>query len=383
MVEQYLEHSKVILSSRKKPKSVFVFNERRGVGRISIFGYQNRYDLREGFPALTTKRIGFKTVSNELIWFLHGETNIKYLVDNKVHIWDDDAFRFNLENMVNDGIFPRVFSRDKDMEGWENARNEYVQRIKEDSEFASRWGELGPVYGSQWLHWPKFLPVSVTLDDGQQREVYIKDPNGIDQIASVIEGMKKNLTSSRHLVTAWNPIEVPSMALPPCHSLWQLNSDGERLNLQLYQRSCDMFLGVPFNIASYSMVTIIMAQQLGLQPGEFVHTFGDVHFYTGTGERAKWYKDNFSEFKQRVRETQKPEDYEQILSEINKISPPERKGHEGEDHVTGILEQLQRTPRQLPKVIIADKPYNELTINDFKLEGYDHYPSINRKLIVG
>ncbi len=381
MVQQYLEHSVKILSSEKKPKSTFKFNERRGVGRIYIFGHQNRYDLSEGFPALTTKRIGFKTVTHELLWFLRGETNIKYLVDNNVHLWDDDAFKHNLNGMVKERIFPEAF--ESYSESWVSARNEYVQRIKEDSAFAQKWGELGPVYGSQWVHWPKFHPVGMQVVNGEKREVYVKDPNGINQLERLIEGMKKNLTSSRHIVTAWNPDEVPSMALPPCHTLFQFDSDGKSLNLQLYQRSCDMFLGVPFNIASYSLLTTIFAQELGLKPGEFVHTFGDVHFYCGAGERAKWYGDNLDRFKLMVKAKKNPEEYSEVLWWLNKKLPAEDKGREGMDHVTGILEQLTRMPKELPKVTIANKPYKELTIDDFALEGYNPYPAIKRTLIVG
>ena len=159
MVQQYLEHSKAILSSES---SRFKFNERRGLGRIYLFGYQNRYDLKEGFPLLTTKRIGFKTVAHELIWFLSGKTNIKYLADNNVHIWDDDSFNHNLKGMVKEGIFPRVSEKYSDE--WIAARDEYIGKVKENSEFAARWGDLGPVYGSQWLHWPKFIPTIVEVD---------------------------------------------------------------------------------------------------------------------------------------------------------------------------------------------------------------------------
>ncbi len=376
MVQQYLEHSKEILSS--KP-SKFKFNERRGLGRIYRFGYQNRYDLSEGFPLLTTKKMHFKLIAHELIWFLSGETNIKYLTDNNVHIWDDDAFNYNLRGMVEEGIFPSAF--DKYSESWFAAKKDYIQRVKEDEEFASRWGDLGPVYGSQWIHWPKFVPVSVEIY-GEKREYYIKDPKGIDQIASVIESMKKDITSARHMVTAWNPNEVGSMALPPCHTLFQLNSNEKQLDLQLYQRACDMFLGVPFNIASYSLLTMIFAREFGLKPGDFVHTFGDVHFYTGAGERAKWYRDNFAELKQAVGKSFNPNDFGILLNWINSSVPLEDKGKEGMDHVTGILEQLTRTPREMPRVKIADKPYNKLTIDDFVLEGYDPHPHIKRALAV-
>ncbi len=376
MVKQYLKHSKEILSSKS---AKFKFNERRGLGRIYLFGCQNRYDLNEGFPLLTTKRVGFKTISHELIWFLSGETNIKYLADNNVHIWDDDTFNHNLEGMVKESIFPEVFT--KYSEEWLAAREKYVKMIKEDSEFAARWGDLGPVYGSQWLHWPKFSPITLEIN-GERKEYYVKDPNGINQIESVIQGMKKDVASARHMVNAWNPQEISEMALPPCHTLFQLNSDGKQLDLQLYQRACDMFLGVPFNIASYSLLTTILAKELGLKVGEFVHTFGDVHFYCGAGERAKWYRDNFDKFKRRIRNTNTPEGYQSFLEELNNKLPPEDKGKEGMDHVTGILEQLARAPRELPRVIIADKPYNELTIGDFRLEGYNPEPAIRRTLAV-
>lgn len=376
MVKQYLEHSKAILSSRH---SKFKFNERRGLGRIYVFGYQNRYDLSEGFPLLTTKKVPFKTVAHELIWFLSGETNIKYLVDNGVHIWDDDAFNHNLKGMVKEGVF--LETSEKYSEPWRAAKEKYIQWVKEDSEFAQRWGDLGPVYGSQWIHWPKFSPITLEIG-GERKEYYVKDPNGINQLESVIQSMKKDITSARHMVAAWNPQEVQDMALPPCHTLFQLNSDGEQLDLQLYQRACDMFLGVPFNIASYAMLTTIFAQEMGLRPGEFVHTFGDVHFYTGAGERAKWYRDNFDEFKERVRRSSAPEDYSNMLAWLNKNLPPEDKGKEGMDHVTGILEQLTREPKTLPTLKIAKKPHSELTIDDFVIEGYDPWPAIKRTLAV-
>ncbi len=376
MARQYLDHSIEILSSKS---SRFKFNERRGLGRIYLFGYQNRYDLKEGFPLLTTKRIGFKTVAHELIWFFSGKTNIKYLADNNVHIWDDDSFNHNLKNMVKAGIFPQEFK--KYSEDWINARDEYAQRIKEDVEFAARWGDLGPVYGSQWLHWPKFIPVALEIN-GKKEDYYVKDPNGINQLESVIQSIKKDIKSARHMVTAWNPQEISDMALPPCHTLFQFNSDGKRLDLMLNQRACDMFLGVPFNIASYSLLTTIFAKQLGLEVGDFVHTFGDVHFYCGAGERAKWHQKNLEELKSRVRNVNGLEEHLETLEWINRSAPPEDRGKEGMDHVTGIIEQLARTPKPLPKVTIADKPYNELKIDDFVLKGYEPWPKIERTLAV-
>ena len=376
MVKQYLEHSKEILSSKY---SKFKFNERRGLGRIYLFGYQNRYNLKEGFPLLTTKKIHFKSVAHELIWFLSGKTNIKYLADNNVHIWDDDAFNYNLKKMVKSEIFPEVFP--KYSEEWVKAKAEYVQKIKEDEKFAVKWGDLGPVYGSQWIHWPKFIPVTLEIN-GEKKEYYTKDSNGINQLESVIQGMKKDVASARHIVSAWNPQEVPDMALPPCHTIFQFNSDGKQLDLHLYQRACDMFLGVPFNIASYSLLTTIFAKELKLEPGEFVHTFGDVHFYCGAGARAKWYERNFEEFKDKIRNVNNSEDYLKILDWLNQNIPKEDKGKEGMDHVTGIIEQLIRTPKKLPKIIIADKSYKELTIDDFVLENYNPEPTIKRALAV-
>ena len=376
MVKQYLEHSKEILSSKY---SKFKFNERRGLGRIYLFGYQNRYNLKEGFPLLTTKKIHFKSVAHELIWFLSGKTNIKYLADNNVHIWDDDAFNYNLKKMVKSEIFSEVFP--KYSEEWVKAKAEYVQKIKEDEKFAAKWGDLGPVYGSQWIHWPKFIPVTLEIN-GEKKEYYTKDSNGINQLESVIQGMKKDVASARHIVSAWNPQEVPDMALPPCHTIFQFNSDGKQLDLHLYQRACDMFLGVPFNIASYSLLTTIFAKELKLEPGEFVHTFGDVHFYCGAGARAKWYERNFEEFKDKIRNVNNSEDYLKILDWLNQNIPKEDKGKEGMDHVTGIIEQLIRTPKKLPKIIIADKSYKELTIDDFVLENYNPEPTIKRALAV-
>lgn len=376
MVRQYLEHSKEILSSMN---SKFKFNERRGLGRIYLFGYQNRYDLKEGFPLLTTKKMGFKTIAHELIWFLRGETNIKYLIDNNVHIWDDDSFNYNLSGMVKEGIFSEKFP--KYSQEWILARNEYIKKIKQDSGFATKWGDLGPVYGSQWMHWPKYTPTKINLN-GEEKTFYLKDEKGIDQIAEVIKGIKKDVLSARHMVSAWNPQEVPDMALPPCHCLYQLNSDGKQLDLMLNQRACDMFLGVPFNIASYSLLTTILANETGLEVGNFVHTFGDVHFYTGSGERGKWYRDNFDKFKLQMGKMKSSEDYLDYLEELNKVLPAEEKGKGGMDHVTGIIEQLAREPRPLPKVRIANKHYRELTIDDFVLEGYDPLPKIERTLAV-
>ena len=203
-------------------------DDRTGTGTLSVFGHQARYDLAAGFPLLTTKKLHWKSIAHELLWFLKGDTNIRYLKEHGVSIWDD----------------------------WADAN-----------------GDLGPVYGAQWRSWPK------------------PDGGSIDQIANLVQGLRKNPASRRHIVSAWNPALVDDMALPPCHCLFQFyvapGPDGvDRLSCQLYQRSADIFLGVPFNIASYALLTVMVAQVTGLRPGEFIHTLGDAHLYLNHLEQA-------------------------------------------------------------------------------------------------
>ncbi|MDR1708673.1 MAG: thymidylate synthase [Candidatus Accumulibacter sp.] len=240
-------------------------SDRTGTGTRSAFGWQMRYDLADGFPLLTTKKLHLKSIVHELLWFLRGETNIAYLHENGVHIWD---------------------------------------------EWAGADGELGPIYGHQWRHWP-------TPGGGE-----------IDQIARLVEGLKANPDSRRHIVTAWNPADVGRMALPPCHALFQFYVTAGRLSCQLYQRSADIFLGVPFNIASYALLTMMLAQVCGLAPGEFVHTLGDAHLY--------------------------------------------------ENHLDQARLQLTRAPRPLPAMRI-NPDVNDIfafRFDDFTLEGYDPHPHI-------
>lgn len=239
--------------------------DRTGTGTLSVFGHQMRFDLADGFPVVTTKKLHLRSIIVELLWFLRGETNIAYLKENKVSIWD---------------------------------------------EWADENGDLGPVYGYQWRSWP--------------------DPKGgkIDQIEKLIEGLKNNPDSRRHMVTAWNPADVDSMALPPCHCLFQFYVANGKLSCQLYQRSADIFLGVPFNIASYALLTLMVAQVTGYEPGEFIHTFGDAHLYS--------------------------------------------------NHLEQTRLQLSRDPRPLPTMTI-NRDVNDLfafAYEDFNLEGYDPHPHI-------
>lgn len=245
--------------------------DRTGVGTQSIFGYQCRYNLSEGFPLLTTKKVFLRGIIHELLWFIKGDTNIKYLLDNNVHIWDE----------------------------WADAN-----------------GDLGPVYGHQWRSWPA------------------PDGRSIDQLANVIEQIKTRPDSRRLLVSAWNPGEVDSMALPPCHCLFQFYVADGKLSCQLYQRSADTFLGVPFNIASYSLLTMMIAQECGLEPGEFIHTTGDTHIYT--------------------------------------------------NHFEQVDLQLSRSPRPLPKMLLnpSVKSVFDFKAEDFELVGYDPYPAIKAPVAV-
>ena len=266
--------------------------DRTGVGTISVFGYQNRFDLSEGFPLLTTKKVFLRSIIHELLWFLRGDTNIKYLVDNNVNIWNEWPFQAYLKANNLEEKYPKYSDE------WKDKLNEFVENIKEDDEFAKKWGELGPVYGRQWRNF-----------------------GGFDQIADVIEQIKNNPNSRRLIVSAWNPPEIPEMSksgLPPCHCLFQFNITDGKLNCQLYQRSCDTFLGVPFNIASYALLTMIVAKLTGYEPGEFIHTYGDLHIYT--------------------------------------------------NHLDQVQEQLSRTPETPPKMVIHG---NQQTIEDFKFEDFE------------
>ena len=264
-MRQYLELLDKIM------KEGAVKGDRTGTGTKSIFGYQMRFDLAEGFPLLTTKKLHLRSIIHELLWFLAGDTNIKYLHENKVTIWD---------------------------------------------EWASPEGDLGPIYGYQWRSWP--------APDGRH----------IDQIAAVVESIRTNPDSRRHIVSAWNVADIDRMALPPCHALFQFYVADGRLSCQLYQRSADVFLGVPFNIASYALLTMMIAQVTGLVPGEFVHTLGDAHIYL--------------------------------------------------NHREQVALQLTRTPRPLPVMRINPdvRSIFGFRYEDFSLDGYDPYPSIKAPVAV-
>ena len=235
-------------------------SDRTGTGTISVFGYQMRMNLQEGFPLLTTKKVYLRSVIHELLWFLKGDTNIRYLALNGVNIWNEWPYQNWLRENGLEDKYPKY------SEEWKTQMKVFVERIKEEEAFARKWGELGPVYGRQW-----------------------RDFEGVDQMAEVVEAIKRNPDSRRHIVSAWNPKDIPGMVksgLPPCHTLFQFYVAEGRLSCQLYQRSADVFLGVPFNIASYALLAMMVAQACGLQPGDFIHTFGDVHLYLNHLEQA-------------------------------------------------------------------------------------------------
>ena len=233
-MKQYLDLIRKVLNEGTKKE------DRTGTGTISYFGYQMRFNLEDGFPLVTTKKVHLKSIIHELLWFIHGDTNIKYLVENGVSIWNDWPYK--------------KYSESKEYQG--ESMEEFVEKIKNDDEFAAKWGDLGPVYGKQWRNF-----------------------DGVDQLKNIIEEIKKNPDSRRLIVSSWNPKEVPNMALPPCHSLYQFYVIDGKLSLQLYQRSGDIFLGIPFNIASYALLLMMVAKVTGLKPGTFVHIIGDAHIY--------------------------------------------------------------------------------------------------------
>jgi thymidylate synthase len=287
-------------------------SDRTGTGTISVFGRQLRFDLSEGFPAVTTKKLFMRGIIHELIWFLQGSSNIKYLVDNDVHIWDEWPYKHYL--IENGKDVP-----DSNSEKWKEGIKAFTEKIKADDKFAKKWGELGPVYGYQWRNWP--------TPDGKH----------IDQIKNAVETIKKSPDSRRIIVSAWNVADIDEMAksgLPPCHLLFQFYVADNKLSCQMYQRSADTFLGVPFNIASYALLTLMMAQVCGLEPGDFVHTFGDTHLYL--------------------------------------------------NHLEQVDEQLSRKSYPLPKMKINPKVKNidDFKFEDFELVGYESHPAIYAPIAV-
>lgn len=249
-------------------------SDRTGTGTLSLFGYQMRFNLQAGFPLLTTKKVPFGLIKSELLWFLRGDTNIRFLLQHHNHIWDEWAFQRFIESSDYHGPDMTDFGRrslvDADFnQQYQAEKQAFDDRILTDQAFGDQYGDLGLVYGSQWRAWQS------------------KNGETIDQIANVIETLRTHPDSRRMIVSAWNPADVPSMALPPCHTLFQFYVNDGKLSCQLYQRSGDIFLGVPFNIASYALLTSLIAKEVGLEVGDFVHTLGDAHIYSNHIEQVK------------------------------------------------------------------------------------------------
>ncbi len=281
-----------------------------GVKLKSVFGRQIRFDLSQGFPLLTTKKVFSRGIMHELIWFLSGSANIKYLIENNVHIWDEWAFK-KYEWAVKDG-------KAKEM-----TFEAFMEKIKADPKFLKKWGDLGPVYGVQWRRWPS----------GAKK---------IDQLGWAIEKIKKYPQKKHYIISAWNAGCIyemsgshgASMVIAPCHTMFHINITGDKLSLLLYQRSADLFLGVPFNIASYALLTLMLAQITGYKPGDFIHTFGDAHIY--------------------------------------------------ENHFDQVKEQLKRTPRPFPTIKLdpSVKKIDDFKFEHITLEGYDPHPPIKGEITV-
>ena len=301
-MKQYLDLMKHIRDEGVKKE------DRTGTGTISVFGYQMRFDLEDSFPLLTTKKVNLDSIIHELLWFISGDTNISYLVKNGVNIWNDWPYQSYLKQTHQEKDYP-MHSKE-----WKDKMKKFIEQIKSDDDFAKIYGDLGPVYGKQWRNF-----------------------EGVDQLNQVVEDIKSSPDSRRLIVSAWNPKDIPVMVksgLPPCHTLFQFYVSEGRLSCQLYQRSADVFLGVPYNIASYAILTIMIAQATGLKPGEFIHTLGDAHLYS--------------------------------------------------NHLEQVEEQLARVPFPCPKLSInkdKDTIFN-FSISDFELIDYQTHPHIPAPIAV-
>ena len=313
-MQQYQELVRKILAEGH------VKTDRTGVGTKSIFGYQMRFDLNQGFPMVTTKRVPFGLIKSELLWFLRGDTNVRYLLEHNNHIWDEWAFKRYVESpdyhgpdMTDFGL--RAVADPDFNEIYQQELATFNERVLTDDDFAERYGNLGNVYGAQWRSWP------------------LRNGETLDQISQLIDMIKHSPDSRRLIVSAWNPEDVPSMALPPCHTLFQFYVHDGKLSCQLYQRSADVFLGVPFNIASYALLTHLIAKECGLEVGDFVHTLGDAHLYL--------------------------------------------------NHLEAAETLLSREPKPLPQLEIDDfEQFDQVSTDQIRLQGYEPWPTIKASIAV-
>ncbi len=301
-MKQYLDLMKYIRDEGVKKE------DRTGTGTISVFGYQMRFDLAESFPLLTTKKVNLDSIIHELLWFISGNTNISYLVKNGVNIWNDWPYQSYLKQTNQEKNYP-MHSKE-----WKEKMKEFIEQVKNDDDFAKVYGDLGPVYGRQWRNF-----------------------EGVDQLDQVVKDIKSSPDSRRLIVSAWNPKDIPIMVksgLPPCHTLFQFYVSEGKLSCQLYQRSADVFLGIPYNIASYAILTLMIARVTGLEPGEFIHTLGDAHLYS--------------------------------------------------NHLEQVEEQLRRQPFTCPQLLINKSKNNifDFFVEDFELINYQSHPHIPAPIAV-
>jgi thymidylate synthase len=301
-MKQYLDLMKYIRDEGVKKE------DRTGTGTISVFGYQMRFDLAESFPLLTTKKVNLDSIIHELLWFISGNTNISYLVKNGVNIWNDWPYQSYLKQTNQEKNYP-MHSKE-----WKEKMKEFIEQVKNDDDFAKVYGDLGPVYGRQWRNF-----------------------EGVDQLDQVVKDIKSSPDSRRLIVSAWNPKDIPIMVksgLPPCHTLFQFYVSEGKLSCQLYQRSADVFLGIPYNIASYAILTLMIARVTGLEPGEFIHTLGDAHLYS--------------------------------------------------NHLEQVEEQLRRQPFTCPQLLINNSKNNifDFFVEDFELINYQSHPHIPAPIAV-
>ena len=304
---------------------------------LALGGAHSIYDLRQGFPIVTTKKLATRIAFEELFWKLRGERSIRSLVERGVHIWDKNAFQHYLDRHGLTEQFP------KHSEAWEDESKRYMKRIEAESEFAENEGDLGPVYGYQWRHW--------TGKDGKET----------DQLTRLLRGIKEKPGSRYHLMSAWNVGDLPEMALGPCPLLHQFSVFGDNLDLHMYQRSCDVFLGVPFNITEEALLTHLVANETGLNPRKFFHTYGNVHIYLGVPPRSEFLnnQNNLEEFRERLRNVESREDYLKVREWYIESAPKEGL-IKGKDHMPFVLTQLSKEPRKLPSVSIKEIPLMEI-----------------------
>ena len=301
-MKQYLDLMKYIRDEGVKKE------DRTGTGTISVFGYQMRFDLAESFPLLTTKKVNLDSIIHELLWFISGNTNISYLVKNGVNIWNDWPYQSYLKQTNQEKNYP-MHSKE-----WKEKMKEFIEQVKNDDDFAKVYGDLGPVYGKQWRNF-----------------------EGVDQLDQVVKDIQLSPDSRRLIVSAWNPKDIPIMVksgLPPCHTLFQFYVSEGKLSCQLYQRSADVFLGIPYNIASYAILTLMITRVTGLEPGEFIHTLGDAHLYS--------------------------------------------------NHLEQVEEQLRRQPFTCPQLLINKNKNNifDFFAEDFELINYQSHPHIPAPIAV-